>query len=80
MSYLNEKNQCQGCLAEEGEGVGQVGKLKTCSRCQIAQYCSVTCQKSDFGQHKMLCKEIKALTTEVIIFCWCCKEMVAIKF
>ena len=26
--------------------------LKKCSKCQISQYCSISCQKENWGQHK----------------------------
>ena len=29
--------------------------LKKCSKCQISQYCSISCHKENWGQHKFAC-------------------------
>src|SRR5687768_18397886 len=30
-------------------------KMKSCSRCRVAKYCSIECQRSDWSTHKRLC-------------------------
>lgn len=32
-------------------------KMKKCSRCRLATYCSVECQKGNWDQHKLICKK-----------------------
>lgn len=34
----------------------KVGANLTCSRCKTAHYCSVECQKSNWNNHKIICK------------------------
>jgi hypothetical protein len=71
LNHLVEKDYCHGVheeFDEDGEGRQQPLQLKTCARCQLAQYCSVACQKSDFEDHKKSCKKIKTLTDKVL-FC-----------
>ena len=36
-----------------------------CSRCKLAQYCSLECQKQDFGDHKRFCKRIAGLQNQL---------------
>jgi len=39
-------------------------KLKTCSACKVAQYCSIDCQRKDFKEsHKRHCSALKGLST-----------------
>ncbi|KAF4631807.1 hypothetical protein G7Y89_g6314 [Cudoniella acicularis] len=35
---------------------------KLCTRCKACHYCSLECQKSDWACHKLLCKEIGAMS------------------
>lgn len=56
------EESCLGCRQTES---GNPWKLKTCSRCKVAKYCSVDCQKEDFGRHKVSCRIIKNLTVTV---------------
>lgn len=53
-------NSCSACF-KHGPGVN----LRRCSRCHVVYYCSVSCQKADFLDHKDTCKAIKRLTEEV---------------
>ena len=53
------QNVCNGCLKSENI------ELKTCSQCHIMKYCSETCQKENFPDHKKDCKKIKKLTDNV---------------
>jgi hypothetical protein len=32
-------------------------KLKRCSRCKLVRYCSVSCQRADWGRHKLDCTQ-----------------------
>lgn len=40
----------------EKPGCGISQQLQRCSRCKLASYCSRSCQKSDYSQHKMWCQ------------------------
>lgn len=42
-------------------------KLKTCSRCHNAMYCSVECQRKHWAEHKPLCKHIQNVTRQTIL-------------
>lgn len=50
---------CGSCKKESSPSL----PLQRCSRCQIVFYCCRDCQKSDFANHKSLCKKIQKLTT-----------------
>lgn len=47
---------CVTCRKSQPE----VASLKTCSKCKVLQYCSVSCQKKDFRAHKTACVMISA--------------------
>lgn len=47
---LREHPFCNSC--------GTLAQLSRCSRCKMVWYCSVDCQKSDFTQHKRVCRDI----------------------
>ncbi len=63
-------NECTNCCASEGrEGV----VLKSCSRCKLVRYCSISCQKQHWeaGRHKKFCipaaeRTLKQAATEDI--------------
>lgn len=40
-------------------------KLKQCSVCKTAKYCSIECQRQDFKKHKIQCTEFKSLMEPV---------------
>lgn len=42
--------------AETCSACGRPGKLLVCTGCRTAKYCSVTCQRQHFQQHKDVCK------------------------
>ncbi len=42
-------NRCTGCLKQS------TGQLKRCSKCRVASYCSVECQRTDWKKHKLNC-------------------------
>ncbi|KXJ29587.1 F-box protein dre-1 [Exaiptasia diaphana] len=44
------KNECTFCR--------NIGKLLQCSRCNMASYCSTTCQENHWGKHQMLCSSL----------------------
>ena len=37
---------------------GAKGELMTCGRCKMIRYCSSTCQKAAWQQHKLECKDM----------------------
>jgi hypothetical protein len=43
---------CMKCQKEEDDG----SKLKRCSKCKAITYCSPECQRSDWSDHKKVCK------------------------
>jgi len=45
------------------EGCSQRGALR-CTGCQCAYYCSVSCQKVDWKEHKIACKRMKRFAAE----------------
>eukprot|EP00928_Gymnodinium_smaydae_P025546 TRINITY_DN20304_c0_g1_i2.p1 TRINITY_DN20304_c0_g1~~TRINITY_DN20304_c0_g1_i2.p1 ORF type:complete len:420 (-),score=31.99 TRINITY_DN20304_c0_g1_i2:86-1345(-) len=47
-----EKPRCFHC----GVHAQQSHQFKFCSRCRVAAYCSQTCQKKDWRNHKLVCK------------------------
>ena len=48
---ISEANKCSNCNRQPPAGV----ELKRCSRCHIAKYCSVECQKKDWDFHRFAC-------------------------
>jgi tetratricopeptide (TPR) repeat protein len=46
------------------DNAGQNGKLMQCSGCQTAVYCSKSCQKKGWLDHKTACKSLKQLCRE----------------
>jgi hypothetical protein len=50
-THLNEQPYCYTCKDPTAE-------LKKCSRCSVAWYCSVECQKKHLKQHRDICKTI----------------------
>jgi hypothetical protein len=55
MSFV-EKRFCFTCKLDTEQLKKKNKKLKTCSFCQIAQYCGQECQRLDFkGTHKLFC-------------------------
>merc|ERR1712098_629117 len=44
-------------------------QFQKCSRCGFVFYCSKVCQKSDWPNHKQVCKEIrKKLSSAILLF------------
>ena len=44
---------CSGCMRS-----GAVTELKPCGRCEIARYCSTTCQEKMWAAHRPFCKSV----------------------
>ncbi|KAI9006983.1 hypothetical protein DFJ74DRAFT_690126 [Hyaloraphidium curvatum] len=52
-----------GCRAERAKtGAKPGGKLKTCTQCKSAAYCSAECQKKDHPSHSLVCVGAKYFT------------------
>ena len=49
---------CNHCYATKESG--GVSKLLKCSRCKVATYCSATCQRAHWAEHKKVCKKLVA--------------------
>lgn len=43
-------------------------KMKMCKSCKLVRYCSIECQKKDWGIHKLLCKDINTAKESGITF------------
>ena len=54
---LEEKmmNLSRQCITCDGPGCDVIAPNNTCTRCCVAYYCSRTCQKSHWKQHKQMC-------------------------
>ena len=71
-NLIQDRPRCLNCLkylARDSSNVGgdEVAKLKDCSRCEIAKYCSVgDCQEKHFLMHKWFCKPKCELTRKCI--------------
>lgn len=50
MIFKNAKQKCDYCRSE--------GKMMRCGVCQSVYYCSKKCQKADYKEHKVKCKNI----------------------
>eukprot|EP00985_Skeletonema_marinoi_P007539 scaffold3316_cov94-Skeletonema_marinoi.AAC.22 len=55
---------CACCGISEGDDI----KLKTCTACKSARYCSVECQKQHRPQHKRACKKRAAELRDELLF------------
>lgn len=49
------------CKSEEKQNV----HLLVCSRCKVARYCSVNCQRQDFKNHLPDCREVNNLSNQI---------------
>lgn len=54
-STVNFVHVCNTCGREEGNGPA----LLRCTRCKVALYCSVSCQKKHWKEHKKYCGKVK---------------------
>ena len=50
-----DKRYCFNCKVDAEQLLNQKKKLKTCSVCQIAQYCGIECQRKEYASHKEWC-------------------------
>ena len=53
---LKPEYSCQNCKLVQPKATST---LKTCSRCKMAKYCNMECQKSHFPKHKNYCNIFK---------------------
>jgi hypothetical protein len=59
---LHDHPYCSTCYDKSSEEK----PLLKCSRCKLVYYCSVDCQKENFGAHKKTCKHIVKLVANLI--------------
>jgi radical SAM protein with 4Fe4S-binding SPASM domain len=45
-------------VVASAQAASQVAKLRDCSRCRMAKYCSAACQKAHWATHKAICKQL----------------------
>eukprot|EP00573_Skeletonema_grethae_P009149 CAMPEP_0201697720 /NCGR_PEP_ID=MMETSP0578-20130828/13012_1 /ASSEMBLY_ACC=CAM_ASM_000663 /TAXON_ID=267565 /ORGANISM="Skeletonema grethea, Strain CCMP 1804" /LENGTH=298 /DNA_ID=CAMNT_0048183981 /DNA_START=109 /DNA_END=1005 /DNA_ORIENTATION=+ len=65
MSEESETDRCcYSCGIAEGDDI----KLRTCTACKSARYCSVKCQKEHWPQHKRQCKKRAAELRDELLF------------
>lgn len=61
LSFTGFFVHCQGVKKPSEFGVTaclETENLKACIQCQVAAYCSRTCQKSHWSEHKKVCKQL----------------------
>lgn len=56
------EDRCLACNKSNEELKKEKNHLKTCSRCLIAMFCSVSCQKAILGHHNIACKKVTKAT------------------
>ena len=54
MSF-EDKRFCFSCKLDVKQLLNQKKTLKTCTNCQIAQYCGIECQRKEYPSHKQWC-------------------------
>jgi len=54
----NEDNEMATCTSCDKKQTNEEDFFQKCSSCKIASYCSRSCQKTDWSQHKKWCKEV----------------------
>ncbi|MFZ0564635.1 MAG: zinc finger MYND domain-containing protein [Chlamydiales bacterium] len=55
--FPNAKNACNYCKKEERSYDKKTQEVfKVCGKCRVAMYCSKKCQRSDWKEHKKICK------------------------
>lgn len=54
------RRACGWCGKARGEVAAAGGKLRLCSRCKAACYCSPECQRSAYPEHKAECLRLAA--------------------
>lgn len=63
LANMLDKGNAQTAISErchscgQGEAGAQAVRLKKCTRCMRAQYCSAECQKKDWKNHRIECKK-----------------------
>ena len=50
-----DKRFCFNCKLDAEQLLNQKKTLKTCTNCQIAQYCGIECQRKEYPSHKQWC-------------------------
>ena len=68
MSIVMESDDTLSCCASCGIAGGDDIKLKDCSACHLARYCSGKCQNDHQLQHKRACKKRAAELKDEILF------------
>ena len=49
---------------------GKAGHLKICSACMCVRYCSASCQKTDWAEHKRVCRFLRRLQPLSFVYPW----------
>ena len=54
---VKRNSSCFFCKIESKDLMKEGKSLNACGRCKLALYCSISCQKSDYSGHKIMCLE-----------------------
>ena len=60
---LKKESCCVSCKKAAKEL--NVKRLSRCSGCKIVRYCSEKCQRTNFKNHKLVCRQINSTTVEL---------------
>ncbi|GAB4818351.1 hypothetical protein N2152v2_005397 [Parachlorella kessleri] len=47
-----------GCMNLKGASESELGKGRRCTRCKLAIYCGIECQRAAWSQHKLICSKL----------------------